>query len=174
MVDADEALVAALRRGDPGAADRLVARFAKPVLNFVFATVRDGHASEDIMQEALTAVLRNIGTYRDGSFSGWIFRISRNLALRHVRDRGRDARALASAPAPEVPERDDDMLAALRAAMETLDDGDREVVTLVDLNGLSYRDAGDVVGVSEKALSVRLARARGRLRDAVKARMATP
>lgn len=177
MMEPDDLLVAGLRRGDPASAERLLARFAKPVLNLVAATVRDRHAAEDVAQESLAAAVRGIGSFREGSFSGWLFRIARNRALNYVRDRGREVRTVAEAvvaggtdPAAEAER--EELRSVLRAALESLSAEDQEVLALVDLNGMSYREAAEVVEVNEKALSVRLARARMRLKEAVRQRMA--
>lgn len=164
----------ALRRGDPAAFRSLVERHATGLKNFVMAYVRDEHAAEDVTQEVLASVARSIASYEpDGSFAGWLYRMARNAALNHRRGRmraaEREAMAVREAPAGPVEEVERGELRALvRRGLETLGESDRDVLVLCDMNGMSYREAAEALGVTEKALSVRLVRARVRLKEAVK------
>ena len=169
-----EADLAALRRGEAAAFRELVRQYGTGLKNFALAYLRDEHAAEDVTQEVLASVSRSVAEYRPGgSFAGWLFRIARNAALNHRRGRLRAAareavvgRPVAAGPVEEIERRE--LRELVRKAIDGLDEADRDVLVLCDMNGMSYRDAAEALAVSEKALSVRLVRARNRLKDVVK------
>lgn len=102
----------------------------------------------------------------------WIYRVCLNTALTWRRDAGRRARRTeigaevaelsATGPAPDVAAERGDLLAQLYAALRRLPDSDRALL-LLQLDGLSYRDMGEVLGLTENHVGVALARARQRL-----------
>lgn len=134
--------------------------------------LRDQHEAQDAAQDAVLRALRYFETYRDGDARAWLLAIVRNCCLtRHRRaqaeranisfvddadvaheGRGTDARAI------EQSER-----AALHRALAALPDEFREVIVLREVQGLSYREISDVVGVPIGTVMSRLARGRRRL-----------
>jgi RNA polymerase sigma-70 factor (ECF subfamily) len=94
----------------------------------------------------------------------WLFGVARRLVADHHRSAG--ARAGAEGAVVPVEPRageDDPRGDAVRAALETLSELDRELVTLTTWEGLSPAEAGRVVGVTAGTARVRLHRARARL-----------
>jgi len=136
--------------------------------------LRDQHDAQDAVQDAVLRALRYFETYREGDARAWLLAIVRNCCLtRHrkaqteraniafVEDvdvvhegagRATDARAV------EQSER-----AALQRALDGLPAEFREVIVLREVQGLSYREISDVVGVPIGTVMSRLARARRRL-----------
>jgi RNA polymerase sigma-70 factor (ECF subfamily) len=140
--------------------------------------LRDQHDAQDAVQDAVLRALRYFETYREGDARAWLLAIVRNCCLtRHrkaqveraniafVEDvdvvhegagRATDARAV------EQSER-----AALQRALDGLPAEFREVIVLREVQGLSYREISDVVGVPIGTVMSRLARARRRLASAL-------
>jgi RNA polymerase sigma-70 factor (ECF subfamily) len=96
-------------------------------------------------------------------------RIVTNCAISMLKRRGRFGDVLAEEPAdvpvpdsaaPRLAERD-----ALSRAITTLPEGQRVVLLLKDVYGLSCKEIGEEVGIEEGAVKVRLHRARKRLKD---------
>jgi RNA polymerase sigma-70 factor, ECF subfamily len=136
--------------------------------------LRDQHEAQDAVQDAVLRALRYFETYRDGDARAWLLAIVRNCCLTRQRraqveranisfvedidvardegSRGTDARAI------EQSER-----AALQRALAALPDEFREVIVLREVQGLSYREISDVVGVPIGTVMSRLARGRRRL-----------
>jgi RNA polymerase sigma-70 factor (ECF subfamily) len=99
----------------------------------------------------------------DASLHSWLFGIVRNAWIDEVRARGRRERMLA----PEelgahvaAPESADAELWAVQAAMERLPEEQREAVGLVLVEGLSYKEASEVLDIPIGTLTSRLARGR--------------
>lgn len=101
----------------------------------------------------------------------WLFGVARNLLANDRRRQGR-RRRLELRAATEQPLPDDDIAFAaasldLRRAWGRMSDTDREVLALVTWDGLTGQEAAQVLGCTRAAFSVRLTRARRRLRGLV-------
>lgn len=104
--------------------------------------------------------------------STWIYRVCLNTARTWRRNAGRQARRFepdadvaalaAEAASPDERAERGDLLAHLYRALQHLADADRSLL-LLQLDGLSYRDIAEVLGVTENHVGVALNRARKRL-----------
>jgi RNA polymerase sigma-70 factor (ECF subfamily) len=102
----------------------------------------------------------------------WLFGIAVNLLAHHRRSEARQLRALASLAAANAGADDDDRLdgdaaARLVAALERLDDYDRDVVLLYAWGELSYEEIGRTLAIPTGTVRSRLSRARRKLRAAL-------
>ena len=166
---ADEALIHRLQDGDPSALDALMDRHAAAVINFCANYTGDRAWAEDIAQETFVTVYRKAQSFRSGARAlPWIFTIARNRCIDFMRRRGR---ALPEPPLPDddpsegavAEERDHSVRLALRAMAKKFP----LPLVLCEIEEMSYDDAARVVGCSVKTLSSRLARARGKFREAL-------
>jgi RNA polymerase sigma-70 factor, ECF subfamily len=135
--------------------------------------VGDRHDAEDVAQEAYVRVFRGLAGFRgDAQFETWLYRIVANAAMTYLRrrrrfgevltERGSEPLELPSAVrvAEEAVDRD-----AVERALEILPMSMRSVLVLKDIYGLSCREIGDQIGISEGAVKVRLHRGRKRLKE---------
>lgn len=85
----DEVLAYQVSLGDPTALETLYDRHAPTVLAISLRVVGDQSTAEDILQESFWRVWRSAGSYQPerGPFTGWLFRIARNLAIDAYRRR---------------------------------------------------------------------------------------
>jgi RNA polymerase sigma-70 factor (ECF subfamily) len=166
-------LIAACRRGDREAFEEVVRRTYRHVYTQSLRLVGDRQEAEDVAQEAYLRVFRGLAGFRgDAQFETWLYRIVSNAAMTHLRKRRRFAELVLDpgeesgepvSPiqvAEEAVDRD-----ALTSALDSLPPSLRVVVILKDVYGLSCREIGDQIGVSEGAVKVRLHRARKRLKE---------
>lgn len=132
---------------------------------------RDTAEREDLFQEILLQLWRSFDAFRgDSAFSTFLYRVALNTALLRVRracsrpalETGRTLDDLAGVPAREREERDADV-ERLYAAIRRLAPLDRAVVLLV-LEERSHEEIAAVTGLSVGTVSVRLFRAKARLR----------
>src|SRR4026209_1835829 len=79
----DETLVIQVARGNSVALEVLYDRYASTVLGISVKVVGDQALAEDVLQETFWRVWQSAATYQSqrGSFTGWLFRIARNLAI---------------------------------------------------------------------------------------------
>lgn len=133
--------------------------------------------AEDVVQETLLRAFRSLGTF-DGRYPrAWLLTILRNAERnRHRRRRpellsdpemAEDLGPRTESDEVEVSAEQHEFTDFVAQAVDELPDGFREVVDLVDINGLSYQEAADVLGVPIGTVMSRLHRARRRLREAL-------
>ena len=135
--------------------------------------LRDEHDAHDVVQEASLRALRYFDGYSGGDARAWLLAIVRNCSLtwrkrRRVDDRTvpfEDAAPISTseAEAPDAAVMHASEQARVQQAIESLPDEFREVIVLREVQDLSYREIGDVVGVPIGTVMSRLARARKRL-----------
>ena len=129
----------------------------------------DGADRHDLMQELLLAVWNGLPDFRGESKpSTFIYRVSHNAALTWKRTQRNYRRkveqfAALSATEPKAPSaREREALDRVYAAIRELPEVDRSLI-LLSLDGLSYREAAEIHGITESNVGVRLNRIRARL-----------
>lgn len=142
-----------------------------------FARALSGSADEadDLVQGACERALRAIDSWQPGSrLDSWMFRILRNLWIDRLRHMKVESIVTGSDTDLELPGEDGRHtmesrleLARVRAVMATLPDQQREVLALVCIEDLSYRDAAVVLDIPIGTVMSRLARARQALTAAL-------
>ena len=135
---------------------------------FAFALSRDTADADDLVQATVERALRAAGQWQAGTrFDSWMFRIARNLWIDTVRARGRQTARFAPAEAGEhigfdprpATEAAIDLGTAM-AAMQRWPEEQREVVALILIDGLGYRETAETLGLPIGTISSRLARGR--------------
>lgn len=158
MQDPDPRTIARARRGDVGAFEELVRGYQGDVYRFAYHLTRNRSVAEDVTQEAFLRAYRFLGSYRgEAKFSSWLFRIARNCAMDALRRQS--AQVGKEHPAPQ-PATDPVARAELEAAMRSITDDHREPFLLIEVFGLSYREAADVLGLPVGTVKSRMHRAR--------------
>jgi RNA polymerase sigma-70 factor (ECF subfamily) len=153
--------------------ESLVAPHREALSRFVSMMV--GREAEDIVQEATTAALKDIGRFQNRSkFSTWLYGIALNMCRKHLRDRGRRA-SLASQEALEAqPARGRGVLSSvirhemaerLEISVGRLPTPMREAFLLRTVDGMDYPEIAAITGASEGTARVRAFRARALLRE---------
>ena len=162
MEEPDPQLISAAKAGDLDAFERIVRRYQAHVLRLALHVVHDMGAAEDAAQEAFVRAFRFLPRYRgDSKFSTWLFSIARNCALDELRRTTRggflrddfDTNIATRESEPHVG-------LEIREAMGALPLDLREAVILIDMFGMSYREAASVVKTAEGTLKSRVHRAR--------------
>jgi RNA polymerase sigma factor (sigma-70 family) len=165
-------LVAAALRGDPEAFAALVEPHRPRLTAFLERLLAGRDEAEDAVQETLLrAYLGLSGLRRPDHATSWLFGIAVNVARMRLRSRVAHDRAVVSlgpsppASSPEQAAERRELLATVREAIGLLPEGQREVVLLHYVDGLSCEEIGAILGRSPGAIRVRLHRARRQLRD---------
>lgn len=186
-MDVDPELVRAVQRGDAGAMDALIRATYAGVYALCKRLLVDPSDAADATQEVYLRVVRSVLGFRaESSFGTWLHRVTVNVCATALRRRG-DVRArgqvagytafaapdspdvLASAEDTEGRVADLDQARQVADAIGQLDADARAVVLLRDVEGLSTKEAAEVLGISEGSVKVRLHRAHAKLRQLVSA-----
>jgi RNA polymerase sigma-70 factor (ECF subfamily) len=135
-----------------------------------FARALTGHPADadDIVQIAIERALRRLDQFEEGTrLDAWLYSIVRNAWIDETRARGRRAKVLAPAEAGEHvgDQGASAVYASLEAqdvwsAMQRLPAEQREVIALVCVEGLAYKDAAAQLEIPIGTLTSRLARGR--------------
>jgi RNA polymerase sigma-70 factor (ECF subfamily) len=160
---------------DQEAFERYVLPEIEVLLRVARTMTRNQAEAEDLVQDTLLRAFRAIGRF-DGRYPrAWLLTILRNTHINRNRKRrpvllhDPDAalEQLASTAGGDRAESsvEDALDGEIVAALSALSDDFRQVVELVDIDGLSYAEAADVIGVPVGTVMSRLHRARSRIRD---------
>jgi RNA polymerase sigma-70 factor (ECF subfamily) len=128
--------------------------------------------ADDLVQDTMVKALRNAGQLQNTqAIKSWLSRILSNCWYDHLRSR-RDTVDIDSLPVdthPSVPDGNDhrDMVERVRHAIEQLPDGQRQVITLVDLAGFSYAEIAGILDIPIGTVMSRICRARNILKVAL-------
>ncbi|HXY84610.1 MAG TPA: RNA polymerase sigma factor [Gaiellaceae bacterium] len=161
---------------DPDAFERFYRQHVETVQRFVARRVDDPYVVADLTADVFVAVIESASSYRRsrGEPVAWLYGIARNVVADERRRNAKELRTVARIRGRELVDVDD--LAALHeridgesAARELhrgltrLPAGERAVLELISLDGLSVVEAGHALGIGAVAARVRLHRARRRL-----------
>ena len=165
MYEPDPDVIRAAGAGDAAAFEELVRAYQIHVWRFLRHLLGDPALAEDVTQETFVRVYRKLGSFRFRSkFSTWVFQVARNAGIDALRSRQRRAR-LATALESQV--RNTTHGAELRieveAALQSLAPKLREAFVLIEALGLTYREAGEALGVPEGTVKSRVFHARERM-----------
>jgi RNA polymerase sigma-70 factor (ECF subfamily) len=183
----DDFSLEALRRGDRAEFARLVDTYYEMIYRLAQRMLENSQDAEDVLQETFIKAFNHLKDF-DGrsSVSTWLYRIATNEALMMIRRR-KPASLSIEEPSndegfgqepmqivdfcclPEETFMSDEVKAQLDAAVEKLPPTLRVVFILRDIQGLSTRETGQVLDLSEMAVKTRLSRARLRLREELSA-----
>jgi len=169
----DDVLLAATAGGDARAFAVLVGRYSPRVLAFAQAVLGNRAESEDVAQEVFVKLWQHAGAWQAerAKLSTWLYRVTRNAALNHLKR----VRPREQAWHDAIPDPVEDSLEAdaehaqfqhqLRSAMQALPESQRSAMALVYGEGLRQKEAAAAMDLSLKAFEALLVRARRRLRN---------
>ena len=177
----DHELVERAARGDTSAHRQIFDLYYGRVLAFVRRRLGDDSLCEEVASEVFFEIWRNADTFRgESEVHSWIFGIAHFKTLSARRHQGQLKRASVIPTDNDVmqnyAEAEDlnetlesrDEMRRLMRALQTLPEGQREVVRLAFIEGRSYQEIADELGITEGNVKTRVNRARARLRTSVR------
>jgi RNA polymerase sigma factor (sigma-70 family) len=164
----------------PPSWEEVVREHSGRVYRLAFRLTGNSHDAEDLTQEVFVRVFRSLPTYSPGTFEGWLHRITTNLFLDMTRRRQRirfeglgeetAAKLRGAEPTPSQAFDDRHLDFDISAALADLPPEYRAAVVLCDIEGLTYEEIADVLGVKLGTVRSRIHRGRAQLRAALEHR----
>ncbi len=176
----DHELVAEVRRGSDRAFEALYRRYGTRIRTYVASLVGDQARAEDVTQEVFLAAVRRLrASQAPIAFKPWIYEIARNACIDEFR-RGRRSAEVplqpgpdgdepasggwsGASPSPEAAVERKQQLRDLRGAFHGLSSSQHRVLVMRELEGLSYTEIGEQLGMSTSVVESTLFRARRKL-----------
>jgi RNA polymerase sigma-70 factor, ECF subfamily len=152
----DDTLVEQARDGSRRAFSELVRRYQAVVYRSCYRILGEREDAKDASQEAFIRAYRKLGTFRGRStFKTWMLRVAINVSL-NERERRKlprtDVGSAESVPGSDSPEADVmsiEATAQIHQALQLLRPDHRAAIVLRDLEGLTYRETAEVLGIVE-------------------------
>lgn len=180
----DHELIEAAKAGDEDAFAEIVARYRNQITNFLYRFLNDYDEAVDLAQETFVRVYFAIDRYHTQfAFSTYIYRIATNLAISEIRRRKRrkllsltglfqseddsqvefqpvDGRSL-----PDADVIDDERSQAIARAIAALPEKYRVPIVLRDIEGKTYDEIAEIMGLGLGTTKSRISRARALLKE---------
>ncbi len=186
--DPDVRLMLQVRDDVQGAFEVLVERYQHRLVSVLTHLIGSNEEAEDLAQDVFLRIYRARKGYKPkAKFSTWLFTIANNLALNHLRSKGRNRaftgtggdsgegsstglrssveRAMGREGTPSAQMRQVEMAEVVREALDILGEDQKMAVLLNKFEEMSYSEIAQVMDRSEAAIKSLLARARTHLRE---------
>lgn len=178
----EEQLVERLKRRDEAAFNELVRLYQERVFRLLLRMIGDRAEAEDVAQEVFITVFKSIDGFRgDSKLSTWLYRVATNHCKNRIKYLDRRARGKkkefdeiaehdtvesatmsqsAQVARPDQQAEANQIETIVRAAIAELDEDQRELVILRDVENMSYEEIQQITGLPEGTVKSRLHRAR--------------
>jgi RNA polymerase sigma-70 factor, ECF subfamily len=190
----DLELVEQCRRGDSASLEQIVLKYQSRIYNVILKICADPDDAAELTQDTFVKIIESLSSFKGESrFYTWAFRIAVNLTLNYCQrnarfrhcsldtenDQGTTQKSQALAeylsddksPDPVSVAQNRELCEAAIKALTKLDDPQRAVVVLRDIEGMNYAQIAEVLDIELGTVRSRLSRARGRLKEILEANL---
>ncbi len=184
----DSVLVQQCRQGDSEAMDRLIRKYQNRIYNIILRMCANPDDAAELTQETFVKIIESIDGFQGrSSFYTWAFRIAVNLTLNYcqknvklklrsldaqqdehdeqARHQLREFLSDDSSPDPAAVAQNKELCELAVKSLMKLDDNQKAVVVLRDIEGMSYAQIAEVLDIELGTVRSRLSRARSNLRE---------
>lgn len=174
-LDEDLKLVQEVLKGNIDNFNILINKYELSILRFVYNSVRDREAAEDITQEVFITVYNKLYSYnKEYKFSNWLYQIAKNKAIDYMRKYKRVyeanveevQEAVSKEASPEEKAEFKETKRLVEAFLNTLNEVDKQIILLRYTNDkMTFSDIAEVLNMGESAVKRRYYKARERFRE---------
>lgn len=184
--DIDQQIVERIQNGDKQAFNLLVQKYQRRMLNLVCRYIGNSSDAADVVQEVFLSAYRFLPSFRnDSAFYTWLYRIAVNTTKNYLTSNGRrppdadvdidvaeqydSAEILHDIASPEKLLLSEQVRATVVDALQSLPEDLRTVITLREIEGLSYEEISEVIDCPVGTVRSRIFRAREQIDNRLKA-----
>lgn len=190
-ISAETQLIERAKQQDESAFDQIVNLYADKLYNYIVRMLGNPHDAEDVLQEVFLRAYQGLPTF-DGraSLSTWLFQIAHNLCIDHYRKQERRVKTVSiyqdnsdeadegteewefpdtQTPDPMQAVLDKELQEVVERALENLSPKLKSVLLLYDVEGLSYEEISQLLGIPMGTVKSRLHMARSEIQKKVAA-----
>jgi len=182
-MEEDFKLLTKFKQGDQEAFASLVKKYKMAVFNTIYSIIGDTQEADDIAQEVFLKVYTKAGSFkRKSSFSTWLYKITVNKCIDELRKRKNKIISLETEFDEDEKLKLKDVLASkegditeewekeeledtIQKAINSLPEKDRIILTLKEIENLSYKEISQIMKISLDKVKVWLFRARQKLKE---------
>lgn len=174
------AVIRKVQDGDVNAFEDLVSAYEKKVYNLALRMTGNPQDAEDMAQESFLKAYSSLPSFRgDSRFSVWLYRIVSNVCLDYLRKKNKRGTVSLSVEdddgedtqldLPDTSQSPEEVLEkkltrdAVRRGLDSLPPDARQILLLREIEGLSYEEIGEVLGLESGTVKSRIFRARKKL-----------
>jgi RNA polymerase sigma-70 factor, ECF subfamily len=183
MSSNEQILLEKSKAGDVAAFEMLIEAYQKKIFNLAFRMIGNYEDAGDLAQEALIRIFKSISNFKEqSSLSTWIYRITTNVCLDeirkkknrkvlsldeeiHIEDGDMQRQIMSDDPLPDELMEKKELRQIINSAIDSLPEDQRLVITLRDIQGLSYDEIGRVLECPAGTVKSRINRARFALKN---------
>jgi len=181
MQPSDKILAQKAKQGDRESFEALYQKYKRRIFNYIYRMIGNRATAEDLTQETFVKAYMNLQNYREqNTFSAWLYKIAGNLVKNELRSKvyragmsleqplkvGEETLKLIdiivdrTSDSPDLIARSHELRDAIQKVLNSLSLEHRTTLTLCDIQGLSYEEAGEILGLNVGTVASRLSRAR--------------
>ena len=148
--------------------------YKNKMFRYAFSIVRNRFEAEDVVQEAMIKVWKKMEKFSEiDNKEAWVITIVRNLAIDKIRAKKKKQTSdineyfhiSDNAPSPDIQLEQKDAVLKVTEIMGSLQETQREIITLRDIEGYTYQEIADIMDLKVDQVKVYLFRARKILRE---------
>lgn len=175
MNNEEHRLIQRCQQGDRSAYEQIFLKYKDTVYNVAYGMLSNVEDTQDMTQDVFLHVFEKINQFRfKSSFSTWLYRIAVNMCISKLRKRKRRTQNIvglqdyySQTDSPKTPEDElmkKELQSQVQQALKTLSESHRTILTLREMDGLSYKELAEVLQCSVGRVKSRLHEARMELR----------
>jgi RNA polymerase sigma factor (sigma-70 family) len=155
---------------------QLVAPFKDKLYRYALKILRDSLDAEDVIQELLIKVWQRKEQFDQiENKEAWCMTVTRNLSIDKIRARKQSSQDISEyhfiadhGATPDVQTEDKESLKIVMDVLNSLPENQKEIIHLRDIEGYTYKEISELIGLSEDQVKVNLFRARQKLKEKLK------
>lgn len=169
----EQLLIERSKQNDINAFEKLILAYESKIYNLCFYILKNKEDALDAAQEVSIKIFKSIGKFKgDSKFSTWVYRITYNTCIDHVKKRKDDI------PYDDFIDSEhtahnkmDDLIESRELKQEIkncimkLNEDFRTIIILRDIDGLSYQEIANILNIEVGTVKSRLSRARETLKN---------